>query len=88
MNKERSSYRIIFEWVPNYGTSAGFSFACDEKGNPLPFKNPESESNYKKCISGDPEIKFKCIREYHYMPNYGMTVWELLFNPFEVNKCC
>lgn len=68
--------RIIKErWIEEYvrywhdftfanDPDRGFSFDCDEAGNPFPMEEPALE-NYQKCINGEYNVVDNGIQECH-----------------------
>jgi hypothetical protein len=64
--KEGKDFYLLYIWADT--PDAGFSFDCDEHGNVFPFKNPEAQENYNKCVSGEYEVTFEGVqfREWSY----------------------
>jgi hypothetical protein len=55
------SYYLFFEWKDMKG--AGFSFPCNKEGNLVHELNPCAQENYRKCLTGEIEVKPGRIEE-------------------------
>lgn len=62
MNTPYIGYTLDYKW--RHMSSHGFSFDCDEHGNPLPFRNKETEDNYNRCISGKIDVVFLGVQKH------------------------
>lgn len=63
ISERHTETRVWYEryFKDNDCPGAGYSFECDESGNPLPLKWPEAERNWQGCITGEFNVTDKGI---------------------------
>ncbi|GHO55501.1 hypothetical protein [Ktedonobacter robiniae] len=61
------TYAQVYNWLPDDGTEAGFSFPCDKHGNYLLHEmGEEAIENLTKCQDGTYAVKYMGMQTYHH----------------------